>query len=138
MKRRDFIKGTTSVCLLLGSLPFSGCVNYKIITTEEENGKLKVKKSDFLETKWVVVKPAKTYLPVFLYKENDETYFATLMVCTHMQCEVKPAGNLFHCPCHGAEFSLKGKVQKGPAARDLVTYTTTTDENNIYIHIPNE
>lgn len=135
MKRRDFIKGSTSVCLLLGTIPFTGCINYRVVPTEVENGKLKIKKSDFLEDKWVVVKTSKTNAPVFLYKENNETYFATLMICTHKECEVKPVGNLFHCPCHGAEFSLKGKVQKGPAETDLVTYATTTDENNIYIHV---
>jgi cytochrome b6-f complex iron-sulfur subunit len=41
--------------------------------------------------------------------------------CTHLQClfgwdEEK---NVFICPCHGSEFSRAGKVQKGPATRDL-------------------
>lgn len=140
MKRREFIKDSTyAACLLLCGMPFAtGCMNYKVLNYEKENGKIRVKKSDFMENKAVVIKPTRSYAPIFLSKNDKEKYSAVLMVCTHMQCEVKPTGNLLTCPCHGAEFMLDGKLNKGPAARNLETFTTTTDENYIYIHFPNE
>ena len=134
MERRKFLIGAAAACLL-GSIPFSGCMNYKVIPFEEENGKLKIKKSDFGESSWAVVKSARTNAPVFLSKRDSKIYDAVLLLCTHKQCEVKPSGTLLACPCHGAEFSFDGKVLKDPADKDLLTYETSSDDTNVYIHL---
>jgi nitrite reductase/ring-hydroxylating ferredoxin subunit len=39
--------------------------------------------------------------------------------CTHLGCELRVVGNQFVCPCHGARFSLDGRVKGGPARADL-------------------
>ena len=135
MKRREFILGTTAACLLLGSLPFSGCSPYTYVTAEEENGKLKVSKTSFSDGKWVMVRSVKANAPIFISKTETGAYDAVLMLCTHKQCEVKPSGTLLACPCHGAEFAFNGKVLKEPAEKDLAQFKTTTDENYIYIHL---
>lgn len=132
MQRREFLKAISTFCMLSASFTISGCLPYKSVTSEFENGRLKVKKSEF-EGNWVVVKAMQTNTPLFLSKTADEKYEALLMECTHKQCEVKPEGNVLTCPCHGAEFSFSGKVMKGPAEENLKKFETITDENFIYI-----
>lgn len=41
--------------------------------------------------------------------------------CTHLGCRQKwdTAAGLFHCPCHGSEFDIRGAVMRGPASRPL-------------------
>ena len=40
--------------------------------------------------------------------------------CTHLGCKInKFENNRFICPCHGSEYSLEGKVLKGPAFKNL-------------------
>lgn len=67
---------------------------------------------------------------------NKERYRASLLKCTHMGCRVEKSTNGYICPCHGARFSDEGKVTKGPALKDLVSYPTRSDELNIYIQVP--
>ncbi len=135
MERRDFIKNTTAACLLLGAIPFTGCVAYRSVGFEESNNKLKIKKGDLLQDKWVLVRYEKADAPILLSKGENGNYHAVLLVCTHKQCEVKPAGTLLQCPCHGAEFSFTGQVLKGPADIDLTRYEISSDEHNLFIHL---
>jgi len=41
--------------------------------------------------------------------------------CTHLGCPVRwlPDGHIFLCPCHGSQFTLDGKIIKGPATSPL-------------------
>lgn len=135
MERRDFLKSSAAFCLALGVFSLEACTNYKTISAEEESGKLKMKKSDFAENKFVVVNAMKANAPIYLSKLEDGSYIALLMLCTHKSCEVKPQGTILYCPCHGSEFSTSGKVLKEPADKDLAQFKTSTDENFIYIHL---
>lgn len=135
MERRDFLKTSAAFCFAWGAFSLVGCTNYKTISAEEENGKLKMKKSDFAENRFVIVHSMKTNAPVYLSKHEDGSYIALLMLCTHKSCEVKPQGTILYCPCHGSEFSTTGKVLKEPADNDLAQFKTSTDENFIYIHL---
>jgi cytochrome b6-f complex iron-sulfur subunit len=42
-------------------------------------------------------------------------------LCTHLNCSVQPlvGAAALHCPCHGSEFALDGKVTKSPAVDSL-------------------
>ncbi len=42
-------------------------------------------------------------------------------VCTHLGCKVKflEERKIFQCPCHKSEYSIYGKVIKGPAKKNL-------------------
>jgi Rieske Fe-S protein len=41
--------------------------------------------------------------------------------CTHLGCRYKweESKEIFHCPCHGSEFTRDGSVVKGPATKPL-------------------
>ena len=134
MKRREFIVGTTAACLL-SAVPFSGCSPFSTIAAEEESGKLRIKKSEFLEKKRVIIRSAKINGYLLVAPDGNNGYSAVSLICTHKQCELAPEKDLLACPCHGAEFSIDGKVLKGPAEKDLQKFKTTTDEKYIYIHL---
>jgi len=135
MKRREFIKASAAFCAGLGVLSLAGCTTYRSVSAPVEGSKLKIKKSDFLQDRWIVVKSERINAPVFLSRNEKEEYSAVLMLCTHKQCEVRPAGTVLACPCHGAEFAFTGKVLKEPADKDLTVYETSSDETYVYIHL---
>jgi Rieske Fe-S protein len=59
-------------------------------------------------------------------------YFAVSSICTHAGCTNKWSGtnNDFHCPCHGATFSLEGAVLGGPTNTPLDHYALCVSGNN--------
>lgn len=146
MDRKNFIKSFGYVCLcgttfmtLLQSC--SGTIYFA--RTTDENNRISIKKTEFLKTekertiarKFVLVKSGKFAFPIYVYKISETEYSALLMQCTHKGCELKPQGSYLVCPCHGSEFTNKGFVQNPPAERNLQTYKTSMDHENIYIHI---
>jgi cytochrome b6-f complex iron-sulfur subunit len=50
---------------------------------------------------------------------------AMSLVCTHLGCIVKEAGDGFNCPCHGSQFSSDGNISGGPAPRGLYWLAVT-------------
>ncbi|MCF8067121.1 MAG: ubiquinol-cytochrome c reductase iron-sulfur subunit [Desulfobacterales bacterium] len=67
------------------------------------------------------------------YFEDDQVYvfsdqdgiFAISAVCTHLGCIVSKDDNGFVCPCHGSRYNLEGKLEKGPAPKDLPWYSVS-------------
>ena len=56
--------------------------------------------------------------------------------CTHLGCKIdKMEGDKFVCPCHGSEYSMDGKVLKGPAYRDLTELSAQISEDGANITI---
>lgn len=62
--------------------------------------------------------------PGLLFVTKDGKFQAISALCTHQGCTVKWQGadKDLICPCHGSEFALDGKVDKGPATIPLPTY----------------
>lgn len=58
---------------------------------------------------------------VALSKDLNGVLHAVSSVCTHMKCHVawNVAELTWDCPCHGARYSMDGKVLTGPASHDL-------------------
>lgn len=146
MNRKEFIKncgfasiGGTALMALLQSCASTA---YFAQTTLEEN-RILIKKSEFLkiekekltERKFVLVKSEKFDYPIGIYKISEDEFSALLLQCTHKGCELQPQGNFLVCPCHGSEFSTKGLVQNPPAEKNLKTFKTSTENENIYIYI---
>ncbi len=133
MERRNFIKNCASaigVTILLQS-----CKSAFYIPNSIDKTKIVIKKTDFSENKFVLVKNEALQGPIYLAKLNENDYSAVLMICTHKSCELNTAGNYLVCPCHGSEFSNTGKVLNPPAEKDLEKYIVTTDASFIYIQL---
>jgi Rieske Fe-S protein len=62
--------------------------------------------------------------PGILYATKNGELKAISALCTHQGCTVRwqSADQPLICPCHGSEFDLNGKVEKGPATEALPTY----------------
>jgi len=144
MERRKFLK---TCCYSAVGLPIIGsvlssCNSIYYATTRTERGKIIVAKSEFLtlkkdktiHRKFVLIKDGSTDFPICLYKVGEDDYVAPLLKCTHRGCELNVGGGIYSCPCHGSEFSIRGKVTQGPAEEDLVLFKTLTDNENIYIY----
>jgi cytochrome b6-f complex iron-sulfur subunit len=55
-------------------------------------------------------------------------------ICTHMGCTVAPAGNQYHCPCHGSVYdAFTGKVISGPAPAALTSIPVKVDSGEIVV-----
>jgi len=109
----------------------SSITSNRIIVARSEF--IKIKKEKRTERKFVMVRPSFSEFPICLVKQGKDQYSASLLECTHNGCELGVGGEIFVCPCHGAEFSNNGKLLSGPAEEDLKTFRTETDNENIYI-----
>jgi cytochrome b6-f complex iron-sulfur subunit len=146
MERRKFIKSCSALCLGASAISviLEGCAstNYFAKMDLAEN-RIIVKKSEFIvgegekskQRKYVLIKTEKLAFPLFLYKQNENEYSALLMYCPHKGCELQPQREYLVCPCHGSEFSNKGKVLNPPADQDLQQYKTSVDNEHIYIQL---
>lgn len=58
--------------------------------------------------------------PALIAQPTAGQVVAFSAICTHLQCIVAPAGDEFHCPCHGSMFdAATGDVIQGPAREPL-------------------
>lgn len=62
--------------------------------------------------------------------------------CTHISGplnEGELSGCVLTCPWHAAQFDIRtGKVLRGPARQDILTYPVKVEDNVIYIQLPDE
>ena len=74
-------------------------------------------------------------VPCHLIQEEDGSYKAFSMICTHLGCISKweVEQKKFHCPCHGAEFDPYGNVVAGPPPRPLDELVLAVEGQNIYV-----
>ena len=143
MKRRKFIRAccytTVGMPILATTLQSCGSIYYAAAQKRENS--LMVKKSEFIfekknktvERGHVFVKTVELAFPICLHKTGEDQYTALLMSCTHRGCELNFGGGIYSCPCHGSEFSVAGEVLEGPADKNLKSFKTETDNENIYI-----
>ena len=62
--------------------------------------------------------------PILVIRQNDSSYIALSMYCTHAGCQVNPpSGGTIYCSCHGSEYDYHGNVLRGPASSPLTNYT---------------
>jgi cytochrome b6-f complex iron-sulfur subunit len=137
MNRLEFIKKSGALCLgcLGGSTMLTGCKSFYYAPSNVVGNQIEVKKSEFLEHKFVLVRTIKFEEAIYLVKLGEEEYSAVLLHCTHKGCEVDPAGDYLVCPCHGSEYTNTGKVVGGPAERDLQRFKVNMDGGNVYIQV---
>ena len=75
-----------------------------------------------------------TRLDGVIYAFNDN--------CTHISGPLNNgelAGCVLTCPWHGAQFDIRtGKVLRGPARQDILTYPVKVVDNVICIQLPDD
>ena len=145
MERRKFIKTCcfTAVGVSVAGLTLTSCDSVYYATATKILERLIISKREFIRTKnekqterkFVLIKEDGLKYPLCLYKISDDNYSASLLLCTHNGCELNVGGGRYTCPCHGAEFSVKGEVLQGPAEKNLKTFKTETDNENVYIYL---
>ncbi|MBW4453672.1 MAG: Rieske (2Fe-2S) protein [Nostoc indistinguendum CM1-VF10] len=134
MKRRDFINWV-GLGGIASSLPIaiaacssgtnSATGDWQTVGTSAEldkTGQLLAKNS-----------PAGPVLVVGTSKGANLT--AVNPTCPHANCTVawQVEAKKFACPCHGSEFGIDGKVQKGPATEALKTYAAKIEGNSVVV-----
>jgi len=66
-----------------------------------------------------------------VFASAPERHEAISLTCTHQGCTVQLADDgKFHCPCHGAVFDREGRLEKGPATRDLPRFQVVQRQEN--------
>ena len=137
--RREFIKGSigvTGLALCCGSsLLLQGCTSLTYVNATLVGERLVVNKLDLVNNKYVLLNHPKLMAPLYLKDPGNDQYLAILLLCTHKGCDVKPAGGIFVCPCHGSEFNSNGEVLQGPAEERLAIYDTSSDHSYVYINL---
>jgi len=140
MDRRKFVKQSCSLCLavssgmLVGSL--ASCASalpvYKTVVTGK---KITVPVALFAKSVFRLIQPENSFYNIGLKKENDGSYTALLLRCTHADNQLIPAGNRFRCTLHGSTFDDEGRVINGPAQYPLKKYLTLVTTDQIIICI---
>ncbi len=142
MQRRNFISSSCKICLL-GAAGFSltqlmSCSPASsVYKTTINNGNIDVPMNLFDKNTLQIVRPAGWYYDVALQKNEDNSYSALLLQCTHQENQLTPIGTGYHCNLHGSEFDKQGNVRKGPAEQPLHHFETSVSNNIISIHINN-
>lgn len=137
--RRSFIKTfgviTTAAASGAGSILIQGCSSYRALSFKDTDNVIAVKRLQLARIKDGVINYPKLSFPIYLKEHAMNEYTAVILECTHKGCEVSPGGTILICPCHGSEFSDKGKVLSAPAEYDLQQLKVTFDNENIYISL---
>jgi Rieske Fe-S protein len=133
MQRRTLIK-----CLTIGSgvTLASACKKSSVLPVYERKtgGEIVIAVADLREGKLLFAHPD-SGLPVSVVQTGPMQFAACLMSCTHMKCETVLHEVGYVCPCHGARFTLQGKVTRGPAERDLEHFNVRREGAYLYIGI---
>jgi len=76
-------------------------------------------------------------VPGILYAASDGSLKAISALCTHQGCTVRwqSLDKPLICPCHGSEFELDGKVEKGPATNPLPTYAARRQGDDAVVSV---
>lgn len=144
MQRRDFIRGTCRVCLLgaagaslINLAACSPSTGSAISKTEVIDNKVAVSIAAFEKVPLQIISPEKYPYEVAVQKEQDGTYKALLLKCTHYDNQVQQDGNGYSCSFHGSRFDKEGKVLKGPASEPLMQLKTSVTATEVFIHLIN-
>lgn len=137
--RREFIKNmagaTTVVCCGMGITSLlESCASVSQIQTPITGTRIEINEGLFRQKESVVINNPKLPAPIYVHK-NGSTYVASLMLCTHKQCELNITGVTLSCPCHGAEFSSTGVLIQGPAKTNLQNFKVSVENKKIIIDL---
>ncbi len=137
--RRHFLKQAVQLLLGIGGiksmLAMPGCGPSRYVSFRQQKDRLVVSKKHFQDRDFVLLQPNQLSAPLFVKQLSSTNYKAISLLCQHRGCTVKPAGAILKCPCHGSEYTQKGKVLSGPSVERLTEYPTSQDQNKVYIKL---
>ena len=113
----------------------SSCATLPLYTATVDSNKVTVPVSLFAKSDFRVIQPKDFSYNIALHREDDGTYTALLLRCTHADNQLISTGNGFKCELHGSAFDKNGRVIQGPAERSLKKYPTEIKSDEIIIHI---
>ena len=142
MNRNKFIR-TCVVGLGVGTLVESCASSNYYATHGIVDNHIDINKSEFTFLKdkeerqrpFVLVKNEKLEFPICLYQFEPTEYAALYLQCTHQGCEVNPYHDYLVCPCHGSEYSNRGKVLQPPAENNLKQFDVRSEGETIIIQL---
>jgi Rieske Fe-S protein len=74
---------------------------------------------------------------VYVYRQTETETIVFSNVCTHLACRVRweDAEQVYHCPCHDAEFGPEGEIIQGPQNRPMDRYENKVEAGTLMIHV---
>ena len=138
--RREFMKAAcgAGAATLCGGLSFTiiGCSTVPTITPFQEGNDLRFSEEAFADQTFVIVETGFLKSPIAVHKNEDGSYTAVLLRCTHKACRPQVFEYSLDCPCHGSQFDFDGTVLKGPAEVNLKSFPITkVGEGNLVISL---
>ena len=75
------------------------------------------------------------YTAVWLRRDNQSSFTAYSVVCTHLGCPVRwiSDAELFMCPCHGGVYYKNGDVAAGPPPDPLQQYPVRVENGAVQV-----
>ena len=139
MDRREFIKAGCTLCMAVGAgaviSSLSACASLPVYKTEIAENKITVPVSLFAQSNLQIIRANNYGYDIALRKEQDETFVALLMRCTHADNQLISTGNGFTCSLHGSNFSKEGAVTKGPAEYALKKFGVKKTDDSVVIYL---
>jgi cytochrome b6-f complex iron-sulfur subunit len=134
MKRRDFINWV-GLGLIASSLPVAIAACSSQTTSASKDWQTVGTLAELDKTGQLLVKDSPVGPVLVVGTSKAENLKAVNPTCTHAGCTVgwKAEAKKFVCPCHGSEYGIDGKVQKGPAKEALKTYTAKIEGNSVEV-----
>src|SRR5258707_430856 len=113
--RRDFILQTCSFCAAAAGLAFvasqlEGCKTTEGLKVSVTKSQIIIPKKAFEDQKNYLVKNILLEFDVLVLKNDDGTYSAIQMMCTHRRYPLRLTPKNLVCDNHGSEFDFNGDV----------------------------
>ena len=127
------------VLSLVGTFPLTmlqSCVSLPMIRTSTTEKNIVVSKTKLpLDKKIFILRSDDLQYDVLLVKNDDNTYYALYMQCTHQDNALTANDKGLMCNAHGSTFDLQGKVTNGPATQMLSKYEVRDNNENLIINL---
>ena len=139
MERREFLKATCSLCITAGAGLLTGsmlsCSSIPVYRTTVSRDRLVVPVGLLRDTNLLIIRANDLENDVALQRQEDGTYLALLLRCTHADTALTYTGKGYSCSLHGSLFDLHGRVTSGPAPLPLRELKTEVFLEEIVVHV---
>ncbi|MEP1095547.1 MAG: Rieske (2Fe-2S) protein [Cyclobacteriaceae bacterium] len=145
MNRNKFMKTCSLGCvgLITGAYILESCAGVRYVSAPIRGSFLEVSLTEFQRAdedkmalrKYIVVQNEKLEYPISIFRNDDKSYNALYMRCTHQGTELQVFGDRLQCPAHGSEFTKNGDVQNGPADENLRSFPVSIIDDLLKIDL---